>query len=89
MGRGVEETDLLRLQAVDGVAVHLNQYVRVGMASFYSGAGNIVCFLRQSLGDEYLFARFHYAGIVDVHVLDEKPGADAVGGERAMFFRQL
>ena len=44
---------------------------------------------RQVLRDENLFAGFDDTGIVDIHILDEEPGADAIVGQSAPLLSQL
>ena len=89
MGGSIQELYLFRLQAVDGIGIHLYQYIRIGMASFYTGAGYIMCLFRQVLRDENVLAGFYYAGIIDVYILYEEPGPDTIGSPGTMLFGQL
>ena len=46
-------------------------------------------FFRQVLRDENLFASLDDTGIVDIHILDEEPGTDAIVCQLASLFGQL
>lgn len=59
------------------------------MASFYSRTGNIMSLFRQVLRDENLFASLDDTGIVDIHILDEEPGTNAIVCQLASLFGQL
>lgn len=89
MGGSIEELDLSGLQAFYGISIHLDKNVRIGMASFYSRTGNIMGLFRQVLRDENLFAGLDDAGIVDIHVLNEEPGTDAIVCQLASLLGQL
>ena len=78
VGGSIEELDLSGLQAFYGIGIHLDKNVRIGMAPLYSRTGDIMGLFRQVLREENLFAGFDDAGIVDIHVLDEEPGTDAI-----------
>ena len=74
MGRGIELLDLFGSQSLHGIGIHLYPYLRIGMASLDTGAGNVVGLLGQSLGDEEFPSGFHHTRIIDIHILHEEPG---------------
>ena len=85
----IEELDLSGLQAFYGISIHLDKNVRIGMASFYPRTGNIMGLFRQVLRDENLFTGLDDAGIIDIHVLNEEPGTDAIVCQLASLLGQL
>ena len=89
VGGSIEELDLSGLQAFYGISIHLDKNVRIGMASFYSRTGNIMGLFRQVLRDENLFTGLDDAGIIDIHVLNEEPGTDAIVCQLASLLGQL
>ena len=89
MGRSIEEMNLFRLQSCYGVSIHLYQYFRIGMATADTGAGNVMCFFCQVLGNENFITRFHYSGIIHIYVLYKEPCADTIVRQSATLLHEL
>ena len=78
------QIDLLAgTQSFDGVCVEQYQTVRIGMAPFDAGTGDVVGLRRQAVMLEKLPTRPYDARIVDIDVLHEKPCPHAVVLQRA------
>ena len=59
------------------------------LSSTDTRGGNEVGVYRQSLGEEELVTGTYHTSVVQVHVVDEKPGADTVGFQCTSFLDEL
>ena len=79
MGWGIQIVYLLLLHTSDGVVIHLRQNIGVLLTSSNARRGDEVGVDRQSLREEELVTGTYHSTIVEIDIVDEEPGADAVG----------
>ena len=79
MGWGIQIVYLLLLHASDGVVIHLRQDIGVLLTASDARRGDEVGVDRQSLCEEELVAGTYHSTVVQIDIVDEEPGADAVG----------
>ncbi len=87
--RSVEVMNLFGIDAGDGIVVHLRQHAGILCSAPDACRCNEMRVVRKTLCKKDLIACTHNATVVQVDVVDKKPCADAVGGERASFLHKL
>ena len=89
MGGSIEIMDLLLLDAGDGIVVHLGEHIGIHLSSANASRGNKMGVYSEALCEEELITCTNHTTIIQVDIVDEQPGADTVGFERTVFFKQL
>lgn len=85
----VKVMNLLSLQSLNGVVVHLAENVGVLLSAANTSRGDEVCLMGKSLSEENLISCAYDAAVVEIYVVDKEPCSQAVGCKGAAFLREL